>query len=285
MGARTVSKPPEERSGLKRPGIVVATFAEARTLGRRRAGAEEPGSGCDGWLIEVSGIGPDRARTAAERLLKSGATALVSWGTAAGLVPGLSPGTLIIPRTIIAETNAVYSTDGVWQDRLESRLKGSIDVHPGPLAESLTILQKYEDKTALSRRTGAVAADMESAAVADVACKADLPFLSVRAVADPVEFAIPPWISRAVDASGRMRPWKCFAGSMLRPVGLLSLIRLVRIFLAARAALSIVAPLMGNGHEDVDHRCHWICRFSGTSPASSGRPEHSRPGPSGKRPA
>ena len=244
MGPRTLSKPAEQELGLKQFGIVVATIAEARSLTKRPVGAGGSISLRKGWVVQVSGVGPGRARVAAERLLEAGATTLISWGSAAGLVPELLPGSLVLPKTIIGDNHVVYSADATWQDSLLRRLRGHLEVHQGPLAESLTVLRDYEEKAALSRRTGAVAADMESAAVAAVAHKAGIPFLSIRAVADPVDMAVPLCAPIAVDEFGRLRPCRLLKELIKHPIQLLPLARLGRCFHAARATLSMVAPLL-----------------------------------------
>ncbi|HLO78401.1 MAG TPA: hypothetical protein VK196_18250, partial [Magnetospirillum sp.] len=53
--------------------------------------------------------------------------------------------------------------------------------------------------------TGAAAVDMESGAVARVAAQHGLPFLALRAIADPAGQSLPAPVLRIVDGQGRIR--------------------------------------------------------------------------------
>jgi len=227
-------------------------IAEARSLIKRPAGAGKLIRISEGSVIQISGPGPIRARMAAETLLEKGAASLLCWGSAAGLVPELSPGSLVLPKTIISDNQAVYRTDTTWRHHLLSRLRGHLHVHQEPLAESLKVLRDHEEKAALSRRTGAIAADMESAAVAAVAHRAGIPFLSIRAVADPLATTIPPSVLVAVDELGRLSLSRLLKGLMQHPAELGDLIRLGFNFRAARATLTAVARLTGSNLQSPD---------------------------------
>ncbi len=229
-----------------RPGIVVATAAEACTLvkGSFRAGIliHLP----EDSLVSVSGMGAKRARLAAQTLLENGATALVSWGVAGGLLPGLSPGRLILPESIVASDQSVYSVDPIWHERLWKRLKLRFDLHRGTLAESKGVLASCAEKAVLFHRTGAVAVDMESASVALVAQKAGIPLMVIRAIADTAETAIPRSVLDSIDECGRVRLSRIFPCLVKRPGELLALVRLGRNFQVARATLSEVVRLAGS---------------------------------------
>ncbi|MBW2148098.1 MAG: purine phosphorylase [Deltaproteobacteria bacterium] len=227
-------------------GIVAAMTAEARILAKRPMEAGEVIHLPEGAMMQLSGIGARRACSAARNLLEKGATALLSWGSAGGLISGLSPGSLVLPKTIIAADQSVYPIDATWHELLTSRLKAHVDFHKGPLAESTIILTGCVEKTTLFRRTGATAADMESAAVAVVAQEAGVPFMAVRAITDPVEMAIPHSAITAIDEFGRLRPSKLLKGLARHPLELFPLVRLGRYFHAAKTTLATVARLAGS---------------------------------------
>ncbi len=231
---------------MRRLGIVVAMTAEVRSLGQ----APIPGGGpihlSGGTLVQLSGMGPERAERAGRSLLGLGATALLSWGSAGGLVPTLSPGGLVLPDNVIGADQSRYSTDPVWCSRLFDRLKDSLVLHRGSLAESAAPLKSPAEKRMLFERTGAVAVDMESGAVAKVAQQADVPFMAVRAVADPAHAAIPQSPLRAVDEFGELSLLAFFTGLIRHPAELFDTIRLGRNFHAAHATLSTVAHLAGS---------------------------------------
>ena len=229
-------------------GIVAALIAEARSLTKEPLAVGELIHLPDGGRLQISGMGGDRARVAAQALLGNGVTALLSWGSAAGLIPDLLPGSVILPKTVIAADRTpdriLYPVDATWHERLSIRLRDHLNVHTGPLAESLTVVTTPDEKAALSSRTGAIAADMESGAVARVAYEAGVPFMVIRVVSDPFDLAIPACALAASDEFGQVRFSK-LRKLALHPSELLTLARLGRNFRAARAALEKVARLVG----------------------------------------
>jgi len=58
-------------------------------------------------------------------------------------------------------------------------------------------------KAALHARSGAVAVDLEARSVAGAASRAGLPFLVIRAIADPAEHDLPPAASARLKPDGR----------------------------------------------------------------------------------
>ncbi len=217
----------------------MATTAEARSLTKHPLAS-------GGALLQISGIGAKRANLAARTLLEKGATSLLSWGSAGGLIPGLSPGSLVLPKNIIAVDGSVYPVDATWRESLCGQLKEKVNLHEGLLAESMTVLIHPAEKAALFKRTGAMAVDMESAAVAAEAQRAGVPFMAIRAVADPVGTTLPQSALASLDEFGKLRPSRLLKALAKNPVELFSLVRLGRNFHAAQSTLSIVARLAGS---------------------------------------
>jgi adenosylhomocysteine nucleosidase len=224
-----------------RPGIVAATAAEARTLAKGQIAAGEWIHLPEDAMLLLSGMGAKRARLAARVLLENGATALVSWGFAGGLDPGLSPGSLILPESVLAKDQSTYYVDPVWRESLCNRLNPHVDLHGGVLAESPVVLASCTEKTALFQRTGARAVDMESASIARVAKEAGVPFLVIRAISDAARVTIPRSALNSIDEFGGVRLSRLLSGLARRPVELLALFRLGRNFRAAKATLTAVA--------------------------------------------
>ena len=81
-------------------------------------------------------------------------------------------------------------------------LATSVVVHTGCLAESKSIVSSSKDKKQLQSITGAVALDMESIAIAKVARQHTLPFLAIRAIADPVNMDLPLAINYSLNDRG-----------------------------------------------------------------------------------
>lgn len=229
---------------MVRAGIVAALHAEARSLGcgsRRTA----PATATDGCLIRISGIGPDNARHAAQTLIDAGAAALVSWGYCGGLDPGLACGTLVLPETVITAGGTIFRTDPEWRAHLLRPLAGRVAISGGGLAESTEPVADVRRKRALFERCGAVAVDMESAAVAAIAARAGVPFIAVRAVVDVARRGLPRRVLRAVDSSGNIHPARMAAALAASPHEWPAVLRTARDARTARRTLSRVRAAAG----------------------------------------
>ena len=246
MGTGALSQPAEQEVGLSHLGIIVGVPSEARSLAKYSITNDQPVCLREGVTLGVSGVGPRRASLASRRLLGKGATALLSWGSAGGLSPKLSPGSLILPRIIIASDRSVYHAHPSWHKNLCNRLRGQVEFHTGPLAESATVVQTSAERAILFQQTGAIGVDMESAAVAAVAQEARVPFVAVRVVADSTDITLPSSALNAWDEFGRLNFLKLIRGIAARPTELFPLIRLARDYRAAQRTLALVARLIGS---------------------------------------
>ena len=176
---------------MKRLGIVAAMPLERSWLAST-AGDARP-------TIEVCGVGAAGARRAALRLVDLGVDALASWGMAAGLDPGLAAGTVVIPDRVIGSQAHEYAPDILWRRRLLDLLAEAVTIVVAPLANAPEILETCNAKAAIFERTGAAAADMESAAVARVAVEHELPLLVVRVVLDAAAVTLPGSLGSVID--------------------------------------------------------------------------------------
>jgi len=246
MGPGALSQPAEQEIGLSHLGIIVGVPAEVRSLAKHTVTNDEPIYLRDGVTLAVSGVGSRRASLASRTLLRKGATALLSWGSAGGLSPKLSPGSLILPKIIIASDRSVYHVDPSWHKNLCNRLEGQVDFYTGPLAESATVVQTSAEKAILFQQTGAIGVDMESASVAAVAKEARVPFVAVRAVCDSADMTLPTSVLNASDEFGRLSFLKLIRGLAGRPTELFLLIHLARDYRAAQRTLTLVARLIGS---------------------------------------
>ncbi len=226
-------------------GVVAALKAEAQVLVKRPMAVGEVLHLPEGILVKLSGIGGRPARVASEILLEKGATALLSWGSAGGLLPALSPGSLILPQKVLSSDHESFSVDTQWHERLYARLSGHTDLHTGPLIQSPTVVRSPEEKIALFNQYGVIAVDMESAAVAHVALLAGVPFMAIRAVSDPVCVSIPPSAMTTMDERGRFRLVRLLQRIFRHPQELLPLVRLARTFRAAQTTLATVTRILG----------------------------------------
>ena len=224
---------------MKRIGVVVALPAEAATIlpGRPPRGRSievRPGA-----RMYICGMGQERAGHAARALVEEGADGLLSWGTAGALVSGLAPGTLLLPGAVVDEAGNRTAADVAWLEGLQGAIGGAV-VHE-TLASVHRPIADPAARGALRRASGAVAVDMETAAVASAATEQGLPWCAVRAIADPVESRLPVAVQRAVDPWGAPQWPRFLAELALRPTDWLALARLFRYFRAATEALARAA--------------------------------------------
>ena len=226
---------------MTRLGIVAALPGEIRALTGKSIPFGTVYRLADNLLLVWSGVGPQRARAAAERLLMHQVTTLLSWGCAAALDERLTPGSLVVPGSVVASDATTMAVDPGWQARLHTRLAGRFLLCTGALAESRTILSTPAQKHLLAARTHALAADMESAALGILAQEAGVAFGVVRAIADSVNMAVPRMATRAIDERGQLRPAGLIAGLILFPREWRTLVQLGRGFRTAMATLTGVA--------------------------------------------
>ncbi|MBV8911017.1 MAG: hypothetical protein JOZ89_09675 [Gammaproteobacteria bacterium] len=225
-------------SGL---GIVTALAAESRTLGRPASASARIATLPDGTRVAVSGVGRAAAADCARWLAESGANALISWGMAGGLDPALGAGTLALPREVISAQGERFATAPQWRTSLACAVAADQTVSEGALLTCVAPLGSPADKAAAFRTTAAVAVDMESDAVAQVAASHALPFLAVRAIVDTADDALPPALTAAVVAAGTLRGQQVIAALLQAPGEMAALMRLAWAYRAARRSLIAVA--------------------------------------------
>ncbi len=228
-------------------GIIAALPAEARSAGARDTPAGAVVRIADDALLIRCGIGRVRAEQAARDLVDAGAGALLSWGTAAALSRDLNYGALVLPDEVLSRHGRRVSVDNRWRARLCGMCASDGGCYAGTVAEADGVLGGADDKRLLHTLSGALIADMESAAIAEICDGAGLPLLIVRAVSDRVATRIPSCALAAVDANGDVDVTRCLVKLALAPGDLPALIRLARGFRAACAALSRLAERAGPG--------------------------------------
>lgn len=221
-------------------GIIVALPEELSTLTSRKLARGECVPLGDDILLAYAGAGPLNAEQAAKNLIVKGANRLISWGCAAALDGQLRPGQLVIPELTQIDLQR-YETDKRWSHKLRCRLSQKLTVVGGSLLSTSRIVASGGEKQVLQRETGAIALDMESAAIAKVAQQANLPYLVLRAIADPASMSLPQAVVVALDDQGQVRLGRLLRHLLLRPWQIPSLIRLGMHFAAARRTLKFLA--------------------------------------------
>lgn len=216
-------------------GVVTGLMAEARSLEGADNGVTP--------IVYCAGSSAARAREGAKRLAVSGIGGLLSFGVAGGLDAKLEPGTLVLAQDVVAPDGTRYETSRSWREQVLAEAFGACAFETGAIAGVEAPVLTAASKKSMFAATGAVAADMESLAVAEAAREARLPFLAVRAIADPADRDVPGWALSGVRPDGRTRPFKVMARFLIRPWELPALIALARDAEAAFDALRRVADL------------------------------------------
>ncbi len=158
--------------------------------------------------------------------LPGGARCLVSFGIAGGLDPDLRPGTVVAASEVVA-------ADGQWPAQVPD-----LGLPVGRVYGAAAIVAGRAAKARLHRDTGALAVDLESAAVARAAAARGIPFVVLRAIADPAERDLPPAALIPLGAGGRPGYFRILRSVWRQPGQLPGLAGLAR---EARQALAALA--------------------------------------------
>lgn len=180
-------------------GVVCGLKSEAAAL--RDALRRE---GLDGPIVSVGVSGADAARAEmiARRFVNEGAMGILSVGVSGGLDPALAPGDLVGGTDVVSGTSAVQRSNGGLSD--VDAILGSAFAQR-MLYGAEVIVRTAADKASIFARTRAAAVDMESLGAARAASSGSVPFLALRAIADPAERALPNAALGAVASDGSTR--------------------------------------------------------------------------------
>ncbi len=189
--------------------------------------------------VEISGADAQRAYQLSRAACANGAAAVVSVGVSGGLDPALAPGDLVIGEAVVVEEGSRFEADAELLSQLTSAHPGKsrdlaqhteksdgdpgfsvgapsragrrderIRVTSGVLYGSDAIIDSVAAKSELFASSAAVAVDMESHGAARAAAEAGVPFIAVRAIADPADRALPLAALGAVAPDGSTRVLK-----------------------------------------------------------------------------
>jgi adenosylhomocysteine nucleosidase len=232
-----------------RVGIVAPMRGEAKCFTDARLAPGEPREIADGVLVCMSGVGAERASRAVEALIAHGAGAIVSAGIAGGLDATLAPGHVVLAERVLDAHGDAHATDREWREQLFAHLQGQVACSIGLLVESARVLATPAQKRACHAQTGALAVDMESAAVVSTAARAHAPCLVVRAICDPASLTLPASALAGVDAVGHPRLARLALALCRHPTEIAGLVKLQRAFqssqTALRAVLRVAGPRLG----------------------------------------
>lgn len=231
-----------------RLGAVVGLTVERTILRARSPAFQRP---ADLWIL-AAGASAARAERLADTLISRGATGLISFGIAGGIGPSMQPGALVLPREVVLPDGARLAADPAWRERVTAAM-GDLPVSGDAIAGTDHMLASVEEKREYHQRTQAAAVDMESHGVARAAARRSIPFLVVRAVADPADRSLPGSAVAGLDAAGTVKPLGTLAALLAHPAQVRALLSVAGDALTALAALWRFAGRAGRDLAPAEH--------------------------------
>lgn len=198
--------------------VLTAIDVEARGLARHLGLAPVPGAAAPhftGGALELATVGLRAAWLAARAPGWGAPTLVVSAGTCGALAPALAVGALVVPAAVVGPDGERWPTAAL---------------PPLPAAGALLTVsgavESAAQKARLWMETGAVAVDMESAAIMAWARARGVPAAVVRGVSDDAEHGIPAALAAAVGEDGRVRPLRAVTAALTRQASVNTLLEL-----------------------------------------------------------
>jgi adenosylhomocysteine nucleosidase len=232
-------------------GIIVALAQELSTLKTVPDALWEPSLArgkfvflTESILLIHAGAGAENACHAAEKLISKGAMQLMSWGCAAALSPELKMGDLVLAESVCHIDGRQLSVNAQWHEHVKRCLGRRVTAGRGALLQSAQMVTRKEEKQLLHQNTGAIALDMESFSIAQVAQHYAIPFLAVRSISDPASMDLPEVVMRSLTVEGEVDVPKMMFSVVRQPKEIPHLIQLGQYFQVAKRTLSDVAKVL-----------------------------------------
>lgn len=204
-------------------------------------------------VVVQSGMGMENAFSAARWLTENGVAALGCFGVSGGLDPDLRIGDLVFADAVFMERddgiNLVWKREGRNSEVIFPCSEAKdFPLRRGPIVTMKQAVLNAASKEALFHKTGAMAVDMETAAVARVANQSGLPFFAFRAICDTADVSIPEVLYLCVDQKGRPRFFYLIGLMIRRPLLISHLLRMKRDFSTALAGGPLVLRCLSGMH-------------------------------------
>lgn len=220
----------------------MALPAEAACLHNKKLNILSPVEIQKDVFLCLSGIGYEAAANAAKKYLDFDVNGLISWGVAGATDSSLNSGDLIFAESVIAQ-NKTFQTSTAWKNKLLTYFqKSNIKVLSGDIASSREICASITDKNNLLHKTAAIAVDMESAAIAEIAMNHHLDFLVIRSIADKADTSIPEAVLNHTDHLGNPKILDFVLSCMLKPTQIREIAVLAKSYKMALKTLGSIAP-------------------------------------------
>jgi nucleoside phosphorylase len=197
------------------------------------------------FAVVGHGIGHRRATEAARRAFDSipGAELVIGTGVVGALSSGLKPGDLVLSDRVLTldgdgqvAKQVIAVSDSHLRQVGRSLSNAGIVYSTGAILTSHRVLATGAEKRRAKESTGAIAVDMETAAIAAEAAARGLPFVAIRAVLDEVDDEVVG--AEMADADGNVRPLAATSYLIRNPATMLKLPRMIRNLSRATAAIA-----------------------------------------------
>ncbi len=232
---------------MSRIGIIAALPAEAKCLYSKKLKAGLPIEILQDVFLCLSGIGHESALFAAKKLATLKVDALISWGVAGAIDKSLNSGDIILAGSIINEGKR-YPISEDWLNRISNHLQSASMISIGDIASSNEICASTADKRRLLQKTGALAVDMESAAIAKTATENNLDLLVIRTISDNADMAIPEAVLKHTDNLGQPRIFNFMLSCILKPHQFREISSLASGYKKGLTSLSEIAQVLKDKH-------------------------------------
>jgi adenosylhomocysteine nucleosidase len=220
-------------------GVITAMPAEAKTFNSGSGYSEQ-----NSWHFAPGSAGQKNARLSAKSLLEQGCDCLISWGVAGALDPQLTAGDLIVTSAVINDRSECFNFDS---DDLKSLVETFKSLDPkvgGLLYSAEKPVPLAIEKQELHEKFHAESVDMESAAIAKVACDAQINFIAVRCIVDRSDCDLPVAATSSFKDNGKVDVFQLLKALTQNPLQLVPLIRLGLNYYSALRHLRKAATLL-----------------------------------------
>ncbi len=164
--------------------------------------------------VVQGGIGLEAAARSIDAVLRRRSpTALLSIGCAGGLAPSLAPGEVVIGAVLVGEDEFRVAPEMLLRSVDTALHAEAIYARRGTIVSVASAVATSAAKAEVFERTGALAVDMESVALARAACAAGIPFCAIRVILDDAWTDVP---ASVTDNRFRALPFACVAAQLER---------------------------------------------------------------------
>jgi len=223
---------------------------------REELSAVKAGLGTDAGRFELiqAGVGARAAARVGKELAsrENPAALVVSTGFCGGLSDALKVGDIVAAHNIVGiDAGGLPAPQNLVRAKMlvENQIAGALDAAKlrwecGSIVCSREPILKSEDKRALHVKSGAIAVDMESFALAESVDAAGTAVVVLRAVSDSVEDELPAEVAEFLDERGKVRVGKITRFVLKRPANITRLMSLKKRADKAAASLTLAWSAM-----------------------------------------